>query len=169
MRNDFESNYLMHHGILGQKWGIRRYQNADGTLTEAGKKRYDKLQTMADKKSERLAKYEAQNLKAGEKLRKHYQDKADEIAKKLINKGERSTERLLKKMKKYQIEADRFDYKKSGQNAINHQMAMLRQQQYTQQVIQNNQMQAQYAHQQFMNTVNQNQMTLHIMQMHHMF
>lgn len=32
-------NYLEHHGILGQKWGIRRYQNADGSLTEAGKKR----------------------------------------------------------------------------------------------------------------------------------
>ena len=30
--------YLQHHGILGQKWGIRRYQNKDGTLTSAGKK-----------------------------------------------------------------------------------------------------------------------------------
>lgn len=40
MRNDFESNYLMHHGILGQKWGIRRYQNPDGSLTPAGRERY---------------------------------------------------------------------------------------------------------------------------------
>lgn len=31
---------LMHHGILGMKWGVRRYQNTDGTLTAAGKKRY---------------------------------------------------------------------------------------------------------------------------------
>lgn len=40
MRNDFESNYLIHHGIYGQKWGVRRFQNPDGSLTEAGRKRY---------------------------------------------------------------------------------------------------------------------------------
>lgn len=33
-------DYLAHHGILGQKWGVRRYQNNDGSLTAAGKKRY---------------------------------------------------------------------------------------------------------------------------------
>ncbi len=36
----YMNNYLQHHGILGQKWGIRRYQNPDGTLTLAGKARY---------------------------------------------------------------------------------------------------------------------------------
>lgn len=33
-------DYLAHHGIMGQKWGVRRYQNEDGTLTAAGKLRY---------------------------------------------------------------------------------------------------------------------------------
>ena len=32
---------LYHHGIKGQKWGVRRYQNADGTLTSEGKSRYN--------------------------------------------------------------------------------------------------------------------------------
>lgn len=32
---------LYHHGIKGQKWGVRRYQNEDGSLTSAGKKRYN--------------------------------------------------------------------------------------------------------------------------------
>lgn len=34
------SSFLSHHGIKGQKWGVRRYQNADGSLTSAGKERY---------------------------------------------------------------------------------------------------------------------------------
>lgn len=36
--NDYRDE-LYHHGIKGQKWGVRRYRNPDGSLTEAGKKR----------------------------------------------------------------------------------------------------------------------------------
>ena len=39
-RELYHSSELYHHGIKGQKWGIRKYQNEDGSLTEAGKKRY---------------------------------------------------------------------------------------------------------------------------------
>ena len=35
-------DYLCHYGVKGMKWGVRRYQNADGTLTDAGKKRSSK-------------------------------------------------------------------------------------------------------------------------------
>ena len=33
-------NELYHHGVVGMKWGVRRYQNKDGSLTNAGKRRY---------------------------------------------------------------------------------------------------------------------------------
>lgn len=36
----FDDDTLEHHGILGQKWGVRRFQNADGSLNAAGKRRY---------------------------------------------------------------------------------------------------------------------------------
>lgn len=40
-REEYNENlYLAHHGIKGQKWGIRRWQNEDGTYTEAGKQKY---------------------------------------------------------------------------------------------------------------------------------
>lgn len=60
---------LYHHGILGQKWGVRRFQNKDGSLTSAGKKRYntedtpDKGETFEAKKQRIIASADSKELR----------------------------------------------------------------------------------------------------------
>lgn len=43
MEDDRSDASLAHHGIKGMRWGVRRYQNKDGSLTNAGKERYNEI------------------------------------------------------------------------------------------------------------------------------
>lgn len=54
-----EQYELYHHGIRGMKWGIRRFQKADGSLTSAGKKRYDVGEATSKVKEAKTARNEA--------------------------------------------------------------------------------------------------------------
>ena len=45
-------DYLAHHGTKGMKWGVRRYQNPDGSLTAEGRKRYERNADNARRASE---------------------------------------------------------------------------------------------------------------------
>lgn len=74
-----DNNYLAHHGIKGQKWGVRRYQTKDGSLTSAGKKRYSKgdgkkakkttpEETVEQKRARLLKSTDAHELYANRKL-----------------------------------------------------------------------------------------------------
>ena len=58
------SNEIYHHGILGMKWGIRRFQNDDGSLTSAGKKRYGLFGSGDKHPSQGISKKEVKKLVA---------------------------------------------------------------------------------------------------------
>lgn len=59
---------LTHHGILGQKWGIRRYQNKDGTLTDAGKRRLAKLEAREAKYARKRRQLTGEQDKKSQKI-----------------------------------------------------------------------------------------------------
>lgn len=85
---------LYHHGIKGMKWGVRRYQNKDGSLTPAGKKRVRKVEKLANKKENKLA----EKAKKVDRLAK----KTEKLANKKSNKLAEKASRLSKKVERGQ-------------------------------------------------------------------
>lgn len=65
---------LYHHGVKGQKWGIRRYQNDDGTLTAEGKKRYG-VESVSEMSKETLKQYQADRKAAAKEAIKDLKSK----------------------------------------------------------------------------------------------
>lgn len=115
------NNELMHHGILGMRWGVRRYQNEDGTLTAKGKARYAKVES-----SKRLQKSETK--KARKTLNMHakndprYARTYSKKSNKLRGKAERYMEGS-DKYNKYMEKADKNarraeEYVKNATNAL---------------------------------------------------
>lgn len=75
-----ENIELQHHGVKGQRWGIRRFQNHDGSLKPAGKKRYGIIGSIKERSAAK--KKQKQRTEALEKAREVKKTKAEEAAEK---------------------------------------------------------------------------------------
>ena len=125
--------YLVHHGIKGQKWGVRRYQNEDGSTTSLGRKRYsrsEKTQAKIDKLQNKINKHDNNVLirntlndsRRGKihnlSLKRDYQKSKENLRsiREEYKNGGDVTKKDLRKAKK-EVRDARKIYRKKGRNS----------------------------------------------------
>ena len=97
-------NNLQHHGILGQRWGVRRYQNEDGSLTKAGKKRLNRAINERNETGKKIA----VDNKTG-KYFTYGQSKKDERKEASKNRRTLSDADLKKRIERMKLEKEMKD------------------------------------------------------------
>lgn len=119
------SDELTHHGVLGMKWGVRRYQNKDGSLTSAGKRRLSEAQSERDRAYKIANKYVTKVKKKQDaelRFRRSELNPNIERNERLRRKMQRYEERAAKKVQKAEARAkkytDGFDKKVEKRSAV---------------------------------------------------
>ena len=92
------NEYLMHHGIKGQKWGVRRFQNPDGTRTEAGKKREKAQREEPSKLKEKV-----------NNVKEHYKGQYEEYQRRVDRISKMSDAELEARIKRLRMEKELRD------------------------------------------------------------
>lgn len=90
-------NELYHFGVKGMKWGIRRYQNKDGTLTPAGKKRRDKTISRINTTYDRSNMWTSRKIK---KLDKKGKTAKANVMREMIRQNEKARKKQVSSVKK---------------------------------------------------------------------
>lgn len=116
---------LIHYGIRGQKWGIRRFQNSDGSLTPEGRKRYAKEINEANKEAfkrgAQATRYGRAGIYAANRAAA-YERRAERKLEKDPNAEKKSTQRSIKNMEAAERAAIKLaqDYAKYRKEAEDH-------------------------------------------------
>lgn len=100
------NNELYHYGVPGMKWGVRRYQNKDGSLTNAGKKRYDRDQreNAGKKKGNKVAQADPNRwVKEDLERSKKLTDSTSQLTSNLQRMNKLSMDRQSKKREKMNL------------------------------------------------------------------
>lgn len=114
-------NELYHHGILGQKWGVRRFQNEDGALTDAGKKRYSADITG---QKQRLKEARANERKLKWQWKKEYYTRFGNVTKETANSYKEATERTDWERRKLSDEITKDALNRSSGKKSKHRLAL---------------------------------------------
>ncbi len=109
-------NELYHHGILGQKWGVRRFQNKDGTLTSVGKTRHkDRVEARNRLSSEKKKLSELEKKKWDIESEVEY---SDDIYDLLLNARDGWDDKKNRPLSDKEVEANWAKYEKAYKKAL---------------------------------------------------
>ena len=133
---DNEGAYLAHDGVKGQRWGVRRFQNPDGSLTEKGKRRMKTLQGKSDKLDAKKAKLNSPR-KVNSKLANRSKDRV-ELIRRIQQDQQQKLQRIQMQMQQeQQQELQRIQMQMQQEQQQDLQRIQMQMQQEQQQLINN--------------------------------